>query len=167
MKSESTRNSGSMWAYLPALLLGSMLAGLAVLTYIAVDDPHFALEPNYYDKAVHWDRGRAEARRSRETGFSVELAPLVEHQGVATVELTLRDRASQPVAGANLMVEAFPNAYATRVERVRLREVSPGKYVGELRRAVPGLWELRLNARAGNADFQQIVRRDVTKRGAA
>ncbi len=167
MKTTSIRSSGALWAWLPVLLLGSMLAGLGTLTYIAVDDPHFALEPNYYDKAVHWDQARDAARRSREAGFHVELGPLVERGGVATLELSLRDRTNQPVSGASVTVEAFPNAYATRVERLRLREVSPGKYVGELRRAVPGLWELRLSARAAAQRFQQVLRRDVSDGGAA
>lgn len=167
MKTESIRASGTFWAWVPALLLGSMLSGLGTLAYIALDDPHFALEPNYYDKAVHWDSARAAAQRSRETGFSVELAPLVEHGGVVSIVLELRDRQQHPVAGAELLLEAFPNAYASRVERLRLREVSPGTYAGELRGAVPGLWELRLTATSATTHFEQVVRSDVSKGGAA
>ena len=167
MTSEPIRTSGKLWAWVPALLLGSMLSGLGTLTYIALDDPHFALEPNYYDKAVHWDRARAAAQRSRETGLSVEVAPLVEHDGVASIVLELRDREHRPVAGAALLLEAFPNAYANRVERLRLREVSPGTYAGELHGAVPGLWELRLTATSATSHFEQVLRRDVSKGGAA
>lgn len=167
MKSESIRTSGKIWAWVPALLLGSMLTGLGTLTYIAVDDPHFALEPNYYDKAVHWDRARAAAQRSADTGLRVELAPLVERSGVAAIVFTLRDRAQQPVTGATLVLEAFPNAYASRVEHLRLREVSPGKYSAELHGALPGLWELRLTATSAGLHFEQVLRRDVSKGGAA
>ncbi len=167
MKTTSIRSSGALWAWLPVLLLGSMLAGLGTLTYIAVDDPHFALEPNYYDKAVHWDQARAAERRSDQTGLSVELAPLLASRGVAEVRLELRDRAGQPVPGASVSIEAFPNAYANHVERLTLREVGAGQYVAELRGAVVGLWELRVTALRGAERFHQVLRRDVGKRGAA
>jgi len=167
MNSQSTQSSRSLWAWVPAVLLGSMLVGLGVLTYIAVDDPHFALEPNYYDKAVHWDQARAAARRSSETGFQLKVAPLLAADGVAPLELELRDRAGNAVQGAEVTVEAFPNAYANHVQRVTLREVTPGRYRAELRGAVLGLWELRLTATSGGARFEQVLRRDMDKRGAA
>lgn len=167
MNAPSTKSSRHFWAWVPVLLLGSMLAGLGVLTAIAVDDPHFALEPNYYDKAVRWDEARAAARRSSETGLTIELAPLLESSGVAEIQLELRDRDDQLVPGALVEVEAFPNAYASRIERVTLREVAPGRYTGELRRAVHGLWELRVRATSGDARFQQVLRRDMAKRSAA
>jgi nitrogen fixation protein FixH len=166
MKPKAIRNSGNVWAWVPVMLLGSLLSGLGVMTYLALDDPHFALESNYYDKAVHWDRARAAARESNATGFSLELAPLLEASGVTEVSLTLRDRDGKPVQGAAVELEAFPNAYASRVARLSLREVAAGKYTAELRGAVLGLWELRVSATSGTAHFQQVLRRDLSKRGA-
>lgn len=167
MNSETNQAAGRRWAWAPVLLLGSMLSGLATLTYIAVDDPHFALEPNYYDKAVHWDQARTAAQQSHQTGFRAELAPLLESGGVAELRLQLRDRNGAPVVGATVAVEAFPNAYAARVARTTLREVAPGTYAAQLHGAAPGLWELRLSATSASRHFQQIFRRDITKRGAA
>jgi hypothetical protein len=67
------RTSGAFWAWVPATLLGSMLAGLGIMAYIAVDDPTFALEPDYYDKAVHWDRGQTLLRASEASGLPLVL----------------------------------------------------------------------------------------------
>ncbi len=160
--------SGSIWAYVPALLLGSMLLGLGTLAYIAIDDPHFALEPNYYDKAVHWDRARAEARASNELGLRLSLRRTLEMapDGKVDVELEIVDRAGAPFSAAEVQLEALPNAYANRVQDTRLRETSPGVYRGNLIRGTLGLWQLRFRVSRGTARFSQILRADVSS-GAA
>jgi nitrogen fixation protein FixH len=146
-------------------LLGIMLLGLGSMAYIAADDPGFALEPNYYDKAVHWDRAQAEARASRALGYRLEpTGPLtVTADGRIELRLSLVDRHGRAVAGAEVTAEAFANASASRVQRVVLREVSAGTYQTELRQGSPGLWELRVAVTRGAARYQQILRRDVTK----
>jgi nitrogen fixation protein FixH len=160
---------GAVWAWVPALLLGSMLLGLGVLAYIATDDPHFALEPNYYDKAVHWDRTQREARDSEALGFQLALPTTLALSADGTLELELRvtDRERAALSSAAIEVEAFPNAYASRVEHVTLREAAPGVYRGRLRGQARGLWELRFRITAGGLHFHQSLRRDVVKGDAA
>lgn len=160
--------SGALWAWVPVLLLGSMFIGLGGATYLAINDPGFALEPNYYDKAVHWDRDQAEARASDALGLQVVLLPLVTSAfGRANVELRIQDGQGLALAGATVQVVAFPNAYASQVQEVVLRESSPGVYTGELAHAVRGLWELRVSASQGSRRFREVLRRDVTKGDAA
>ncbi len=162
---ESFRGSKkSLWAWVPVVLLGSMLCGLGALAYIATGDPHFALEPDYYDKAVHWDRARGEQRESDASGVKAELAPLViGADGRALVRVALVDAARKPLRGARVRIEAFPNAYATRLVRLELRESEPGVYVASLERPIAGLWELRLEAADGGRRFREVLRRDVSK----
>jgi hypothetical protein len=160
----------SFWPWVPAMLLGSMLIGLGTMAFVAIDDPHFALEPNYYDKAVHWDQSQAEASASRALGVRLELQPLaVSAGGQVELVLVLEDRASLPLAGAEVRLEAFPNAYAGQIERLQLRETAPGVYTGKLGHGVPGLWELRFTIEPGpgSASYRQVLRRDVSKAGAA
>jgi len=142
-----------------------MLVGLGTLAYIAVDDPHFSLEPNYYDKAVHWDRARAQAQDSVATGFRAAFAGPLEASLDGRVELRLAvmDRQDRPVLGATVALEAFPNAYATRVERITLKETAPGVYAGALSRATLGLWELRLDVTQGSLRFHDVLRLDIVK----
>ena len=164
-----TSRAGRVWAWVPALLLGSMLAGMGVLVSIAVDDPHFALESNYYDKAVHWDASRAEAKASRALGLSLSLAPTLERaaDGTVSVELGVAEPGRAAFAGGTVELEAFPNAYAKQVQRVTLRETSPGVYRGRLERSVLGLWELRVTVSRGAERFHEVLRRDVLRGGAA
>jgi nitrogen fixation protein FixH len=163
------KSAGTFWAWVPAGLLGSMLLGLGSLAYIAADDPGFALEPNYYDKAVHWDRAQAEARASQALGYRLELTePLsVAADGRIELRLSLIDRQGQAVTGAEVTTEAFANASASRTQRVVLREISPGTYRAELRQGIAGLWELRCAVTRGAEHYQQILRRDVAKGPAA
>ncbi len=161
--------AGRVWAWVPTLLLGSMLVGLGILVSIAVDDPHFALEPNYYDKAVRWDQSRAEASASQRLGLTSSLAPVLyrDADGSVTLEVTVVARDGARFTQAFVEVEAFPNAYANQAQRASLREEAPGVYRGKLQRGVLGLWELRLSVTRGDARFRETLRRDVLKAGAA
>jgi hypothetical protein len=161
--------AGAIWAYVPALLLGTMLIGLGTMAYVAIDDPSFALESNYYDKAVHWDQNQQRARDSQALGLNLALgAPLsVSKAGKVTVQLRVTDRATVAFSGADVALDAFPNAYANRVQRLILHEVEPGLYVGELSQGVRGLWELRVVVTQGVLRYDQILRADVSRGDAA
>ncbi len=166
---EPRTNAGRFWAWLPAGLLGTMLVGLGSLAYVAIDDPNFALEPNYYDKAVHWDRSQSEAKASNVLGLKLALAaPLtVAANGKVNVQLSVRDRRDLAFSGAEVAIEAFPNAFASQVEHITLRETAVGVYSGELTRGVLGLWELRIVVKQGSLRFGEVMRQDVVKGGAA
>lgn len=156
--------AGSFWAWVPVLLLGSMFIGLGTLAYVAIDDPNFALEPNYYDKAIHWDQSQADARASRALGLQLTLAPLlVDGNGHVPLTLAITDRANLPVLGATVQVEAFPNAFASRIETLTLRETAPGVYTGRLGHGLSGLWELRVALKHGATTYHEVLRRDATK----
>jgi hypothetical protein len=142
-----------------------MLIGLGSMAYVAIDDPSFALEPDYYDKAVHWDRSQAEARASEALGF--QLTPVrtltLGADGSVEVELSLRDRHGSALSSAEIRLEAFPNAAAARVERRRLQELEPGIYRTTLRHGTTGLWELRFAVSHGAARYSQVLRLEVSK----
>jgi hypothetical protein len=157
----------SLWAYVPALLLGCMFVGLGSMAYVAIHDPHFALEPNYYDKAVHWDAAQAEERASRELGLVLELAKLeIAPTGNAPLLVKLTAASGQELHG-QLTLEAFPNAFAGQIEHITLHETAPGTYTGALTKPLPGLWELRFVLTQGGQRCRETLRRDVTKGGAA
>ncbi|RYZ02429.1 MAG: hypothetical protein EOO73_31940 [Myxococcales bacterium] len=161
------KGAGALWAWVPGLLLTSMLTGLGVLVWLAVDDPHFALEPNYYDKAVHWDQARARASTSLALGLATTVSPALYKaaDGSIDLEVAVDDRTLARFAGAAVELEAFPNAYAAQVQRLTLHEAAPGVYRGKLERGVLGLWELRLKVSRGSERFEQTLRRDVLSGG--
>jgi hypothetical protein len=166
---EVSTRAGRIWALVPVGLLLCMFAGLGTLAYIAIDDPSFALEPDYYTKAVHWDRSQAQLRENEALGFALEVRQpvVVATDGQAPLELHLTDRAGAPISGARLEVAAFPNAFASRVERLVLQETAPGVYRANLTRGMAGLWELRCDVSVGASHYARALRTDLVKRSAA
>jgi nitrogen fixation protein FixH len=153
------------WALVPVFLLAFAVTGLGIMATIATRDPGFALETNYYERAVHWDREQAQRVENARLGLRVALT--VE-PGPAGVELvaTVHDRAGVPLPGANLSAEGFANARSGARRSLVFSEKSDGTYRAALAEPRPGLWELRLVVLSGGTRFTEVVRVDVPERSA-
>lgn len=143
--------SGSWYRFLPLLLLGTSTAGWLWMVRLAVDDPGFATEPDYYQKAVDFDRRRELEQESERRGWTVgavdatiEGATPQEHRG--QLGFRLLDREGRPVENLALEAEAFPNARASRVQHVEWAHRGDGRYTTELAAPRAGLWEIRLES---------------------
>ena len=108
---------------------------------IASDDPSFAVEPNYYQKAVAFDSTMAQERRNVALGW-VATTSLANR----TIAVTLRDSVGAPVTGAKLRVDARFNARANDVLQAALVERAPGRYEGSIAASRSGEWEVRVEA---------------------
>ena len=162
---EIPSQAGAIWAWVPLGLLLCMSFGIGTLAFIAIDDPNFALEPDYYAKALHWDQAQAQGRESEALGYDLRLRqPLfVSTRGRVEVELELKDRKASGISGAVVEITAFPNAFAGRIEHVVMHEVAPGVYRGELGHGMAGLWELRCAVAVGSSRYARALRVDVGK----
>lgn len=166
MTSLSTSESGnSRWALVPVALLLASTLGVGSMAYIAVRDPNFATEPDYYNKALHWDQTQAQAAENQRLGYSVELEPrvVVDAAGHATLQLRLADGMRAPVHGAIVRAEAFANAFSNETVTLEFRELAPGVYAAPLTARHLGLWEFRVTASAGSDHVTQTLRRDVMR----
>ena len=148
---------GHAWALVPVALLGSMFAGWGVMVGLALDDPAFAVEPDYYDKAVHFDEHQAQLRESRELGWKLEVAPRFDAKG-AFVEVTLTDREHDAIDGATVEATAFHNARSSQWRRLTFRSDGRGRYSHRLVSWRPGLWELRFDVQKSGQRFLQVTR---------
>lgn len=156
-----TTLSTRIWPWVPAGLLACMLAGLGSLALIASRDPGFALERDYYAKAVNYDREIEQRAANARLGWSVEsqLGRATPH---STTPLEVRVRArSGLVQGARVSVQALRNASASVVLEARCQEREPGRYQAALPLGHGGVWELRFVVAHGAERFTQIVRHDV------
>lgn len=147
-----------------ALLVGGAGANIGLML-VAAGDASFAVEPDYYQKALHWDETMAQEARNRALGWSVTVAfGDTPRPGQITLAAQVNDRAGDAVQGARVAVEAFHSARANRVLTATLSPESAGRYAATLPLDRPGLWELRLRVERGDQVFTQTLVQDLARR---
>lgn len=154
-----------IWPWVPAGLLACMLTGLGTLATIAARDPGFALERDYYEKAVAYDGEIAQRAENARLGWSIdsEVGPSVSGNERRFV-VRARDAAGA-ITGARVSVEALRNATAQRPVDAELVERAAGEYEARLSLREAGLWEFRLTLERGRDRFTTIERKDVMEAG--
>ena len=155
------RGRGLGWPIAMSLILAATVVVNLWVMHLARSDPSFAVETDYYARAVHWDDELEQRRRNEALGW--QLAPsLARGDGDSTLlRVRLADAAGRPLGGAAVAVEAFAVARSARIERATLAVApgdEPGAYDGRLRMAQPGLWELRVVATRGGERFTAVRR---------
>ena len=155
------RSRGWYWPVgLAALLVVSAGANIALLV-ITSRDASFAVEPDYYAKALAWDETMAQQTRNEALGWSLGLGvePTGE-RGRVTVAARLTDRAGVPLSGARVAIEGLHNARANRVLTAVLEQRGL-EYAAAMPLARPGLWEFRVRVTRGPDVFTATLMRDV------
>jgi len=150
----------------PLLLAGLLVAGVAAnvaFMCVAVSDPSFAVEPDYYAKALAWDAHLAQARENAELGWTValEVAAADRATGRARVVAQLFDRDGRPLTGLTVGLTAFHNARASNIVTATLLEDAKHAYAADVAVLRPGLWEFRVTAARGDESFTAVVDRDA------
>ncbi|MBI5865450.1 MAG: FixH family protein [Planctomycetes bacterium] len=147
--------SGRFWPMLVVALLVGQFAVTGATIYLSQNDPHFAVEPDYYEKAIHWDDTARQRELNERLGwkYEVEVAPRPDAVGCRNVTLRLRDAQQKPIESAAVNVEMFHHAFAARRQNVSLTAAAPGVYGmnPEMRRS--GVWELRFTVQRGDERF--------------
>lgn len=147
---------------LPVLLLGSSVGGWIVMVSMAVDDPGFSVESDYYKKAANYDDVIARRTENDRLGLSLEVASFArtDAQG-ATLSLILLDRHGSPAVDYTLVASAFPVARGNDLREVRFEATGEGVYQATLDRPRKGLWEIRVTATKGADTFVQPLRAEL------
>lgn len=151
--------AGIGWPIAVACILGATVTANIVVMRIANDDPSFAIEPDYYRKAVHFDSSMAQSRQNLALGwqFDARFEPITS--AVATpITVRAKDAAAAPLTGATIMIVARFNARANDTLTTTLVETSPGEYRGVLPMGHPGEWEVRVNAERQNEHYSASTR---------
>jgi nitrogen fixation protein FixH len=157
--------SPRLWPWVPALLLGSLLGTQLVVLSRVLDDPSFAVENDYYQKALHWDAERTRVERSHALGWTATGEAHAASGGQALLVIALRDGHGAALSGAELELLAFHNARAAAPLSLHAKEVRPGEYQTELDHPRPGRWEVRVHALRGKETYDEVLRLDVAPTG--
>jgi len=153
---------GMGWPIGVGVILGATVVLNLVVMRVANSDPSFAIEPDYYRRAVQFDSTMASERRNVALHWSATAMMTEGHDGTdRLLTVTLLDRAGQPVRGATVHVGALFNARANDVRSATLVEAAPGRYNGHIAVTYAGQWEVRVDAVRGADRFTASTRTDV------
>jgi nitrogen fixation protein FixH len=143
-------------------LLSFGVGANVIFMLVAINDPSFAVEPDYYRKALAWDQSQAEAAESKALGWQVAIGVDRDRSGRDELLVTLSDQGGAPIPGAQLEIEAFHNAHAAQRLKVDLQpDQLPGAYKAQLPPMRRGLWEFRVRAVRGAEHFTRTLLQDV------
>jgi nitrogen fixation protein FixH len=157
--------ASTRWPLGIALVLGVTVAANLVLYYVAGADPSFAIEPNYYAKALAWDSTLAQDNHNAALGWRLApaLAAFAPGSG-ARLSVTITDSTGAPITDAVVKVAALYNARAGTVLEVTLPWDGHG-YSAMLPVAHAGQWELRFSVTRGTDRFTSSARIDAVRAG--
>src|SRR5262245_58187076 len=100
------RRSGAYWPVLVVVLLSGGAAANIGMMLLATRDTSFAVEPDYYRKALEWNETMAQAAKNAALGWSVAVQlERTPESGAVKLIARVRDRAGQDVAGARVGIE--------------------------------------------------------------
>lgn len=154
------RVPGALWMVFG--LLAMNFAIVATTITLASGDAHFAVEADYYQRAVAWDASRAELARSAALGWRVEVdaATARSATGMRTLTVRLIDREGAPIGGATVDGVAFHHGSAGARAETGFVERGPGVYQADVPLLAAGLHEVRVIAVRGEDRFLETVRQD-------
>jgi nitrogen fixation protein FixH len=126
----------------PLIIIGLLVvqaAGIITMVVISGRDPSFAVEPDYYQKALAWDDAARQRQAGADLGWTVDL-----HAGAEGLSVELHDALGRPLDGAQVEAEVFHHARAADRHTIALAAAGDGLYRGTTRLARRGHWEVRL-----------------------
>jgi nitrogen fixation protein FixH len=128
---------------------------------VAGNDPNFAIEPDYYARAVNWDATMEQSRRDKALGWQASVAMTRAGGRTATLRLVLVDSTGGPITTADSVIaEALAVAHAGQIDRLVMVRDGAG-YVAPVPAANAGLWEVRIRAARGADVFTAKLRTEL------
>ncbi|MGE0480606.1 MAG: FixH family protein [Phycisphaerae bacterium] len=152
--------AGRAWVW-PAIVVGMLAAhaALCAITIVAAtSDPSWAVEPDYYQKALNWDEHAAAMRAGAALGWTVEIdvASMASVRGSRAVRCRLSDRDAKPVDGATLRATVFHHARGADRTTLAFAPAGRGEYEASAALRKAGTWEFRIEAERGEERYRAL-----------
>lgn len=137
-----------LWPAVVVALLGGHITICLVAVALATGDPSVAIEPDYYQKAVDWDKTQLAKLASDQLGWSTLLtvSPESDPLGNRLVKVIINDPMGQPVTGLLCDMMLYHRARSNDRQSLQLSESESGVYIGKSPIRREGFWEFRLVA---------------------
>lgn len=155
---------GMGWPIGVTVVLATVVAANIWVAVKANSDPSFAIEPDYYKKAVAWDSSMAQDRHN--TALNWSLNPVLGTFGSdsgATLRVRITDAAGVAIRNATVHVAALYNARAGTIYTATLAADGAGGYAGALPVHHAGQWELRFDVTRGADRFTSTARVEAVR----
>ena len=153
---------GWQWPVLVTLALGFTVGVNVVMLFASKSDPNgTVVEPDYYRKAVDWDRTMAREAASNALGWSASSSMGAANADARDVRVSLRDSAGVPLSDAEVSVTLIHNREASTPVIATLRANGDGTYSGNALASRSGQWEVRITARRGTERFEVTQRAEA------
>lgn len=154
-EAQAERRAMMMWGGMVVVLLFGSVGMWIYAAFLAVSDPSMAIVPDYYQKGLDWDKHLAEVSVSEHLGWTVHPIPPShrDSNGVATIDIFVRDKLHQPVTGLTGKAQLYHHARAAELQEPEIQEAEPGTYRVAMKDARPGTWQLSLELNRDNEHF--------------
>lgn len=150
---------GMGWPIGVIVILAASMAANILMMRIANDDPSFAVEPDYYRKAVLYDSTLAQTHRNLDLGWGVQaFADSIARGRPTRLRVVLRDERAQPLLGAVVDATVLFNARANDLATATLTDEGAGVYSATFPINTPGEWEVRVNVTRDTSHFTSSTR---------
>lgn len=145
---------GWQWPVLVTAALMFTVGVNVVMLVAATADPNgTVVEPDYYRKAVDWDRTMARRAASAALGWRATATLGALDGATRPLSVTLVDAAGTPVLADEVHATLIHNRKASTPRELTLRRDDAGTYRVDAPERLAGLWELRISARRGDERF--------------
>jgi hypothetical protein len=161
-RAEKAGKAGVFWMLFPVLLLVTSVSGWLLMVSVAVDDPGFAVEPDYYKRAAHYDEEIEQRAENARLGYEVELVSFSPSEDrTATLVVAVHGAEGEPLPTAQVGAEVIPVARAFEAEHLALTARGPGVFEARLLRPRPGLYEVRVRIEFQGRVFTRVLRPEL------
>lgn len=159
---------GWQWPWLVVAALSFTVGANVVMLFAASGDRNGSVvEPDYYRKAVDWDRTMERQAASDRLGWTAsaafERAPVGGERDLNALVVNATDRTGEPVRGARFVAVLIHNLDAAHPRRASLAETSPGRYEAQVPLSHVGMWEVRLEGRREAERFIGTLRAESAR----
>jgi len=159
---ESSWRNRLIWPGMIIALLVLHILAVVSAVFVATRDRSFAVEPNYYQKALHWEDTLRQREANQRLAWQVALELGGDRStGQRLVSCRLSDSQGRPLEGGLIDLVAFAHARGNDRFAAVLEESTPGRYEGAVRMPRGGTWEFRLVIHRGPETFTYEEQRKV------
>lgn len=153
------------WPVILISLLASQVVLMVALLYLANSNPSFAVEQDYYQKAMAWDEHAAQVATNQRLGWRavIDVSDKADFRGNRELTCTLADAQGFGIADAKVELVGFPHARASERINGELHFAGDGQYRGAVRMRRGGKWEFRLRVERGTDVFTKRIVQFVTR----